>query len=230
MRNNETLRRVQERKDGLCNSFASYLDYFDLNPPFRNYGQLEFHRKAIERRKALVSVKNAIQDYGFVKILYETLVAWGVNRGGKLASQEEIYRRLQENETELVALEGYSIDAPNLDRSKIAGWLWSLIEKLNITSAENKIVGSSKTLHHILPDLVPPIDRRYTRAFFGWYGQQFQYNPERVFLNIFEGLVDIAQRTNPKQYVDDEGWHTSRTKIIDNAITSYCLRENLKLP
>lgn len=34
-------------------------------------------------------------------------------------------------------------------------------------------MAGSKTLHHLLPDLVPPIDREYTRPFFGLHNPEF---------------------------------------------------------
>jgi len=34
-----------------------------------------------------------------------------------------------------------------------------------VSTSRTQIVASSKFLHHLLPDLIPPIDRQYTFAF-----------------------------------------------------------------
>ena len=83
-------------------------------------------------------------------------------------------------------------------------------------------------LHHLLPDLVPPMDREYTRMFFQWYGQQFQNNPDKAFFDMYIRCLRIARRTNPDQYIG-EGWRTSKTKILDNGIVAYCQKKNIKI-
>ena len=233
MRTDKTREKVSKHEEELVSNFAYYLDYFDQHPPFRN-DQLRPHQKTI-RLRMLGNVKRAIYNDEFVKSLHDTLYAWGLYRGAELLSEKEISNNLREPgiESQLVRLEAFFIDAPNLNGNEIAKSLWELVnnKKFRITSASNKIVSSSKTLHHLLPGLVPPIDRANTRVFFGWYGSQFQYNPKEVFLNIFEGLVRIAKNVSDLgQYVTNEGWRTSRTKIIDNAIIGFRLKNKLNLP
>jgi len=83
-------------------------------------------------------------------------------------------------------------------------------------------------LHHFLPDLIVPIDRKSTRAFFAWHVPEFQYQQERVFRHAFRHFRRIALATNPEQYVATGGWKTSRTKVIDNAVVAFCVQENLR--
>lgn len=46
--------------------------------------------------------------------------------------------------------------------------LWELLEKpCRIMQSNSILVGSSKLLHHVLPDLFPPMDRTYTLEFLG---------------------------------------------------------------
>jgi len=44
----------------------------------------------------------------------------------------------------------------------------SLVSGLAVVDNKARIVAGTKTLHHLLPDLVPPMDRAWTGAFFGW--------------------------------------------------------------
>ena len=85
-------------------------------------------------------------------------------------------------------------------------------------------MAGTKALHHILPDLVVPVDRTYTQKFFGWHNPEFQYGQADVFCRSFEAFVEIARGANPAQYVG-AGWNSSRTKVIDNAIVGMLCQE-----
>lgn len=122
------------------------------------------------------------------------------------------------------ALEAAHIDDPHLDATKAAASLWRLIDGLEIVDNQAKLVSSSKALHHLLPDLVPPIDRMYTQEFFLFHPPEFQYGQQQVFAEIWDGFVRIARTVDPASYVGD-GWRTSRSKVIDNAIVAYVRRD-----
>jgi len=88
------------------------------------------------------------------------------------------------------------------------------------------LVAGSKALHHLFPDLVVPIDRAYTRRFFGWWANQFQNKQEEFFASAFGQFASIARAVNPQSYVGTR-WRSSRTKVLDNAIVAFCMVENL---
>ena len=92
-----------------------------------------------------------------------------------------------------------------------------------IVENQARIVALSKTIHHLLPYLLPPIDRMYTQEFFGIHSPQFQYQQERAFQQIWEQYVVIARAVDPTQYVGS-GWRTSRSKVIDNAVVAFVHR------
>lgn len=89
------------------------------------------------------------------------------------------------------------------------------------------LVAGSKALHHVLPDLVVPIDRRYTRPFFGWYGTQFQYQQQRAFEEMFPTFHSIAVEVQLEQFMGN-GWRTARAKVLDKAIVAFCLVEGVR--
>lgn len=124
---------------------------------------------------------------------------------------------LQARTTEIVSLDSLLIDQPDLRVSGTAEELARLIQGLDIVENKNRVVAGSKALHHLLPELVVPIDREYTQRFFGWQNPRFQYFPEECFVEAFHTFVEIARATDPAQYVK-QGWYTSRTKVIDNAV------------
>ena len=101
--------------------------------------------------------------------------------------------------------------------------LWSLIQGLKLSETQSQIVTGTKTLHHLLPRLMPPIDRGYTQPFFRLHNPQFQYNQEDAFENFLRYFVMIARKVNLSGYVDRSLWATSESKLIDNAIIGYCI-------
>ena len=59
-----------------------------------------------------------------------------------------------------------------------------LANSRHLTPLHGRTVGS-KVLHHVLPDLVPPIDRQYTFKFF--YGRTLLSIPEEVAFAVDGG-------------------------------------------
>jgi hypothetical protein len=93
--------------------------------------------------------------------------------------------------------------------------LWQLVYSLDVVENEAKIVAATKTLHQLLPDLVPPIDRVYTRTFFDFYNPEFGDSRQpTVFRAMYGHLAEIAREVCPEQYGTSTGWRTSRTKIV----------------
>jgi hypothetical protein len=82
----------------------------------------------------------------------------------------------------------------------------------------------TKTLHHLLPDLVIPMDRAWTGAFFKFHLPEWQdpSSQRRIFKIAYDQFAAVAHRTNPEQYVTHQGWRTSRAKILDNALIGFC--------
>lgn len=93
---------------------------------------------------------------------------------------------------------------------------------LSVVENKAKVVAGTKTLHHLLPDLVPPMDRAWTGEFFDWQKTtDFQYAQEKIFTVGFITLAGVAQDTRPSSYVG-EGWRTSQSKVLDNAVIGWC--------
>jgi hypothetical protein len=215
---------IPSRSDLLISEFAKCLEAYDRDCPFTKYGQLEYHVKTIERRRKLGSGEAALADDSFQQSLYQTLQAWGIgSRASVLRPFPAFVEALRAKATEIRELDGLAIDQEDLDVPRVAGRLAGLIQSLEIVGNKARIVPGSKALHHMLPDLVVPIDREYTQLFFGWPNPRFQNYPEKCFVEAFGAFVTIARATNPAQYVGT-GWYSSPTKVIDNAIVGlWCL-------
>ena len=212
---------VQRRLEDLTKNMSKYLDAFERLCPF-NYEQWRLHIQTISLRRKLDGVSASLRNFDFINNLWRTLISWGLYRGASLFPPKEFRKVLLENENEISALEDLRIDDEDLSVEETAKTIWGLIDKVRVSNAYNPIVSGSKAFHHLLPELIPPIDREYTRPFFMFWSQVFQNNPQKAFLYIWEKFALIARSTNLERYINRARWNTSITKIIDNAIIGYC--------
>jgi hypothetical protein len=105
---------------------------------------------------------------------------------------------------------------------------WDVIARIKASTSRTQIVAGSKMLHHVLPDLIPAIDRRYTFRFFT--GQMTVPSDHAAFLDWFPQLAAIGTRC--KQPIHDAirrgGFMaTGEAKVIDNAIMGYMQQQRL---
>jgi hypothetical protein len=147
-------------------------------------------------------------------------------RGAKLVALPAFAEALQRCSGQIAALEHERLEDQTLDPDAIAGMLWVIIERLRLTETHARLVTGTKALHHLLPNLVVPMDRQFTGAFFGWHNQAWQAAQERSFKTAFASFVAIAREARPSRYVAS-GWNTSPTKVLDNAIVGYCRKHDL---
>lgn len=216
-------RQIQE----LIDEFPSLVRLYDRIKPFKKSGQLGLHRRTIAIRRQHSSSAAALADAEFIESLYATLRAWGVGvRASVLVPVDRFGANLRVWADTFDELDAVRIDDPNLDQKAVADLLWQLVSGMEIVENEAKLVALSKTIHHVLPDLLPPIDRAYTQEFFLWNALDFQNEQERVFRSMFRGFATVASQVDPAQYIGS-GWWTSRTKVMDNALVA--LVRNRKL-
>ncbi len=212
---------LSERVAALKKSFPDYLDTYDEQVPFTRAGQLELHLRTISRRRQLGSVGAAVHDLRFRRDLRATLEAWGIGRRSSRLVDESTFTKALENVLgDLESLDGLQVSKLAQPEQTI-DQLWRMVERLGVVTNDAKVVAGTKTLHHLLPDLVVPIDRAWTGAFFGWPPLYFQYQQSRIFLHANRTFAEVARMVQPASYVA-EGWRSSESKLIDNAIVGYC--------
>lgn len=212
---------VALRLAALTRDFAGYVKAYDELTPF-NTRQMTLHRETMARRRALGSVLAAVHDDQFVASLRTTLKAWGIGvRGSKMVSEDAFAKALRAAVPRLTEVEGEVIDSCS---PEVTEHLWSVIESLAVVDTQAKVVAGTKTLHHLLPDLMPPFDRQWTGTFFGYHPPEWQplSGQRMIFTRIHQGLAGVAHDVHPSCYVTGDGWRTSRSKILDNAVIAFC--------
>lgn len=219
--------QLESRLTELAANFERYVTEYDRRFPFRKNGQFELHDSTIRHRRELGTIDASLADEKFLAGLLATLDAWGIGRrASRLVAPDQFNSTLQGHREELSALEHHSIESADLDIELVSKTVWHLVETLGIVENKSKIVAGTKALHHLLPDLVVPMDRAWTGLFFGWTATDPQSNQERTFTRTFEAYARVARIVQPSKYVGP-GWRTSATKVLDNAVIGYCLAHRL---
>ena len=98
-------------------------------------------------------------------------------------------------------------------------------------ASETRLVGNSKVMHHMMPNIVPPIDREYTLGYL--HGKKNIRNGIDEEWGLMKGIISgffipvacnaefdskattwVARQTAGLEYP----WDTSVMKVIDNLI------------
>ena len=190
-----------------------------------------FHKRTLNKLVLNQGPVQAIQDEIFFDYLYATLTAWGMHRMGpgntKLTDITILKESFKKQKDKIEFLSKYEIDSiSNEDVSYITSKIWELLDKLEISISKTKIVAGSKALHHLFPNLIPPIDREYTIRFF-YNHKNLNQDNNKTFKEIYPYFIKIAKscKNDIEKQKGKAPMATSKTKIIDNAIVGYVLNE-----
>jgi hypothetical protein len=214
---------MDERGEDLSANFAYYLGEFERRGVFGG-PSVHFHVRAIERRLTHDNVRSAIADDELLELVYAMLASWGMHRmgpkGAKLVEFDPFCESIRRQAEILEELEPLTItDLDDVDG--VVDTIWRAISGAHLSASGTQVVAGTKALHHLLPDLIPPVDREYTIRFFH-ENKMMNMGDEAAFREVYPALAEIASRAGDNLKVNDRSpMNTSPTKIIDNAIIGY---------
>ena len=220
-RQQKTLDEMKIRVKKFNNNFEEYLAYFNKNNIFTG-PSIYFHIESIKfLRQNDLSV--VLEKKLFYEYLYATLASWGLHRMGdtktKLVNFVKFRDSIYSQKEKILDIKDEKITELSQDNF-ITNRLQEIIGNLKIGEGDTKIVYNSKALHHLLPDLMPPIDRQYTLQFF--YHSTNPSNIDNCFSEIYPYFISIANSNKKIIHKNiGNGFNTSKTKVIDNAIVGY---------
>jgi hypothetical protein len=219
--------RARRNVEALIEGFDEHVRYFEAANAFSG-PSVYFHHRAIERRRTHTSVTDLLADEQFLEYVYAVLPSWGMHRMGpqraKVTDFGELVASLRAAAPVLEELWPLHITrlTPGTVHA-VSQSAWQVIAGIRASTSGTQIVAGSKTLHHFLPDLIPPIDRQYTFRFFT--GQtEVRFGDQRAFLDWFPALTEIAERCRaPIDAALGRGGvlATGPAKVIDNAIIGF---------
>lgn len=217
--------RMERRVTDLIAGFDQYIQAFSDGNPFTG-PSIYFHHKTLAILRQHSTPCSALHSDEFLDSLYATLAAWGMHRmgprGAKLADIAQIKDGFRRQEPSIRALQSLSIgNITSAGVSDISAKVWDILDGLEVGTSRTKLVANSKALHHLLPALVPPIDRAYTLRFF-YDNTTLNKGDEATFKEIYPYFHRIAV-TRREQITSHlgTGMNTSETKVIDNAIVGF---------
>lgn len=224
----KTAERMNQRVQQLIRGLSKYVGAFDSANLFTG-PSVYFHLKTLERLRGHSSATEALADEQFVESIYATLAAWGMHRmgprGARMVPFADFKAGLQQQAPRIHDLETLHLtNLATADVERIGSSVWEIIDGLRVGVGETRIVAGAKTLHHVLPELVPPIDRQYTIRFF-YQHTNLNRGDECAFKEVFPQFhkIGVARRREIESFVG-VGLNTSATKVIDNAIVGYGLK------
>lgn len=228
--------RARRNVEDLVRDFDRYLAVFERSRLFTG-PSLYFHERAITARRSHATPDSLLADHHFLEYVYAVLPSWGMHRMGPSAAKVTEFSQFADSLRSAAPAIGELwplriTTLPPADVQQVSRRLWTVIAAVRASASETQIVAGSKTLHHVLPDLVPPIDRQYTLMFFAGH-KTMAAGDEQAFAAWFPLLAEIARRCQPAiDTAADRGGYmaTSPAKVIDNAIVGYILSRRAEEP
>lgn len=180
-----------------------------------------------------------------IEMIYATLASWGMHRMGnpdvtkaKMVEFPKFRNSIIKHRDRLQQLNSLRMDLCDQKQyGKYIEDLKQIYSSLEVSTSDATIVAHSKTLAHILPNLIPPIDRQYTIRFFT---QEFKVfftksgiyrdvnlpdNPDDQFADFKKYCLRIKMLFNQCDHqlfkINKETFDTSFPKIMDNLIMAF---------
>jgi hypothetical protein len=198
-----------------------------------------FHVQAIKEQE-----NNFLSDR-HIEMIYGTLASWGMHKMGdptitkaKMVDFKEFKNSILIHKGDFKKLRNYRINSCTINEyDKYLNQLEKAYFDLKVSISEATIVANSKVLAHILPNIIPPLDRQYTirfftqdnKEFFSKSGRYKQINTPKSIIEQFSGfrnycskIKNMFDRSNHKIFtIDKESFNTSYPKIMDNLIVAF---------
>jgi hypothetical protein len=161
----------------------------------------------------------------FIKKVYQILVAWNMNaKAAKLNDLHPFIKTIQNNTALFKILEKEKID--KLSDTVVMTTLRSLFCNLELVKTKSRLVTFAKTMHFFFPDLIVPIDRKYTLSFFTINHHNIDTLEKQwdVFERLERLFSDFSKTISLNTHIDeDKDWNLNVPKIIDNLIIGHHL-------
>ncbi len=181
---------------------------------------LHFHRRTLE----MISSSNFEL---YLEFLYATLVSWGMHRTGKSGPKMQSFDIFKNS---IIEIKKLIERARKINYSSITDVDWELLRKIfcniQIMASGANLVGNSKAMAHLCPNIIPPIDRKYTLTYLEENNPDLkeEWNLMRKIIENF--FIPVAKDnkfiTMAKEWISNNQsqylWDTSIFKVIDNLI------------
>ena len=211
----------QERVGEVLANAESYHRAYYKAETFRG-PSLYFHQRALQTRQSA----NALLHFEYI---YAVLASWGMHRMGKGGSKMDRFDAFRQS---VESLKDKIAEAQQFSPQNMSTENWvvlrAIFRGIKVMASGTSLVGNSKVMHHMMPNIVPPIDREYTLRYLrgntnisnnlDWEWQTMKAIISDFFIPIAcdAGFDATARRWMGSQ--DEYPWDTSVLKVVDNLV------------
>lgn len=194
---------------------------------------LYFHQRALDTRQIPDSLTH-------LEYVYATLASWGMHKmgpkGAKMQSFDTFCRSIRSIMEKIKNAQRF--DVRDMNEHK-----WVLIKEIfqgiNVMDSSTSLVGNSKVMHHLLSNIIPPIDREYTLAYLRG-NKTIKNDLDHEWLIMREIISDFfipvasdrdfeKKACNWIEKKNEYPWDTSILKVVDNLVIGFVIGAKKKL-
>lgn len=183
---------------------------------------LYFHRRTLEAR-------NTERFERYLEYIYATLASWGMHRMGKRGSKMvgfEVFKESVEKIGDKIDyVQKFYYENLSEDNFRV---LEDIFKGIKIMASGTTIVGNSKVMAHMIPNIIPPVDREYTLRYLKGNtniknGLDHEWNLFReILVGFFFPVANDHQfKLQAIDWMSNQmlyPWDTSILKVIDNLV------------
>jgi hypothetical protein len=215
------MNNYQYKVSDILHNAEEYHDAYYKAETFRG-PSLYFHRRTLE-------MANSDNFELYLEFIYATLASWGMHRMGKGGSKMQSFDVFKRS---VFGIKDKIEEAKKINYQNVTDSDWGLLEKIfrgiKVMASGTSIVGNSKVMAHMIPDIVPPIDREYTLKYLKGNtnirnGLDYEWKLMKEIISEF--FIPVAKDAefvkkgnawiaNQSEYP----WDTSIFKVIDNLV------------
>ena len=207
---------------------SEYYRYLpDLVTLQRDFGgpSVYFHQQT------LIECNQSFLSNRHIEMIYATLTSWGMHRMGetktKMVEFLDFKKSIDSVAPVLKELQFLKLEQFASEPTDIFSIVKEICFKLRVSVSNSKIVGNSKALAHIIPNLVPPIDRQYSIRFFVQTLSNFKdiEEEQKFYAYIIKRCYEFIQIIkDDSRVVIDKQFNSSFPKVFDNLLMLYLKR------
>ena len=207
--------------DILQNRDAYHEKYYPVDT-FGGGPSLHFHRRAL-------GLEGDVSEPDKLELIYAVLTSWGMDRLGEKGPKMKDFDIFKTS----VKLMGDDLDTLRLcSPASMTPQSWSslqrVFQRIEVMASGTSLVGNSKVMAHLLPNIVSPIDRAYTLKYlFGNDSIQNDLNQEwelmrKILADFFYPIAnDTVLQSTAAPWISSQTrypWDTSILKVVDNLV------------
>ena len=211
----------QDKIKDILNNAEEYHNKFYEVEKFKG-PSLYFHRRTLE-------MINSSNFELYLEFIYATLASWGMHRMGQGGSKMQSFDIFKNS---ILEIREQIEAARKIQYQNMQDADWELLKDIfchiKVMASGTSIVGNSKVMAHLFPNIIPPIDREYTLRYLEGNtniknGIDVEWNLmrkiiEKFFIPVAKNTYFICKAKNWMYNQSQYPWDTSIPKIIDNLI------------